>query len=186
MKALSALVAALSVAAFLLLASRPEVNDGTPTTVDTTTTVTVPISPTLPEPLTADADTAAVRGHAIQLTEPPPAPATTTIPTEPCAEMSWYRQQAGLPERFDGIGYRESRCRNEDTVRTFCCYGYWQNYISSHLSRQSAYRDRIINECGVTGADDINSDTPDDKQRSACVTYVVWSISGLSPWKATA
>jgi hypothetical protein len=96
--------------------------------------------------------------------------------------MTFYRQQAGLPDVFDSLGYRESRCRNEDSVRTFCCYGYFQNYISSHLSRQSAYRDRIITECQVHGADDINSDNPLEKQKSACVTAVVYSISGLRPW----
>jgi hypothetical protein len=103
-----------------------------------------------------------------------------------CAEMRFYREQWGLPAEFDGIGWRESNCRNEDSVRTFCCYGYWQNYITSHLSRWSAYRQRIIEQCQVTGADDINSDTPLDKQRQACVTAVVFSISGFSPWKATA
>lgn len=99
-----------------------------------------------------------------------------------CAEMSFYRKQAGLPERFDALGWRESNCRNEDGVRTFCCYGYWQNYISSHLSRNSQYRTRIINECQVTKADDINSDDPVEKQRQACVTKVVYDISGLRPW----
>ena len=99
-----------------------------------------------------------------------------------CDEMRFYREQAGLPDTFDALGYRESRCRNEDSVRTFCCYGYWQNYISSHLSRSSAYRQRIIETCQVDGADDINSDTGLDKQRQACVTAVVYSISGLSPW----
>jgi peptidoglycan hydrolase-like protein with peptidoglycan-binding domain len=100
-----------------------------------------------------------------------------------CDEMRFYRVQAGLPDVFDGLGWRESNCRNEDGVRTFCCYGYWQNYITSHLSRQSAYRQPIIERCQVSGADDINSDVPLDKQRQACVTAVVYSISGLSPWR---
>lgn len=99
-----------------------------------------------------------------------------------CDEMQFYRKQAGLPDRFDALGYRESRCRNEDGVRTYCCYGYWQNYISSHLSRNSLYRSRIINECLVTGADDINSDDPVEKQKQACVTSIVYAISGYSPW----
>lgn len=100
-----------------------------------------------------------------------------------CDEMSFYRQQAGLPDVFDALGYRESRCRNEDGVRTFCCYGYWQNYISSHLSRWSAYRQPIIERCQVRGADDINSDDPLEKQKQACVTAVVYSISALTPWR---
>lgn len=125
-----------------------------------------------------------IRGEQIQVTTPPAPPAVGAGLTG-CPEMQAYRIAAGLPEQFDAIGYRESRCRNSDEVRTFCCYGYWQNFISSHLSRQSAYRQRIIDECGVTGADDINSDTPDDKRRQACVTYVVWSISGMSPWRTS-
>lgn len=100
-----------------------------------------------------------------------------------CDEMNFYRGQAGLPDEFAALGWRESNCRNEDSVRTFCCYGYWQNYISSHLSRHSAYRQRIIDQCQVTGADDINSDDPLEKQKQACVTAVVYSISGLSPWR---
>jgi hypothetical protein len=118
-------------------------------------------------------------------------PTTTTIPAfaTDCDEMSWYRTQWGLPEVFDRIGWRESNCRNEDGVRTFCCYGWWQNYISSHLSSQSLYRDRIIDECGVTSYRDINSDTPEDKWRQACVTWVVYSVerslgrSGTGPWQ---
>jgi hypothetical protein len=100
-----------------------------------------------------------------------------------CDEMKFYRQQAGLPDVFDSLGWRESNCRNEDSIRTFCCYGYWQNYISSHLSRYSAYRTRILDECKTDSADDINSDEPLDKQRQACVTKVVYDISGLSPWR---
>jgi len=100
-----------------------------------------------------------------------------------CDEMMFYADQAGLPhDKFLALGWRESNCRNEDSVRTFCCYGYWQNYISSHLSRQSAYRMPIIEGCKVTGADDINSDVPIEKQKQACVTAVLYRISGLSPW----
>lgn len=99
-----------------------------------------------------------------------------------CDEMQFYRKQAGLPDKFDALGWRESNCRNEDGVRTFCCYGYWQNYISSHLSRQSAYRVPIIEKCQVRGADDINSDNPLEKQKQACVTKIVYDISGYAPW----
>ncbi len=99
-----------------------------------------------------------------------------------CQEMRFYRVQAGLPAQFDAIGWRESRCTNADNVRTWCCYGYWQNYITSHLSTQSAYRNGIINLCHVTGYTDINSDVPIDKQRQACVTAIVYNISGYTPW----
>lgn len=141
-----------------------------------------PATPAHAIPVNAQVLDESATAHEVAVRTSPPAP---QFGGDRCAEMSFYREQAGLPARFDTIGYRESRCRNEDSVRTFCCYGWWQNFISSHLSTQSAYRDRIINECGVTSYRDINSDTPDDKYRQACVTYVVWSISGLSPWSTS-
>lgn len=106
----------------------------------------------------------------------PPAPSFSSD----CDEMSFYRQAAGLPDQFDAIGFRESRCQN--TAANACCFGWWQNYISSHLSRASAYRDRIINECGVTSVNDMLGNSVEQKKASACVTFVVWSISGMSPW----
>lgn len=111
-----------------------------------------------------------------------------------CAEMVYYMRQAGLPERFgdggrhqrwtrsDGLGWRESKCRNDVTSSTGCCVGYWQNYISSHLSRMSAYRPRIINECKVDERSDILGTSALAKQKQACVTKVVYDISGLAPW----
>lgn len=129
--------------------------------------------------VTVTASRPAVRLTPVVATGVPPVPPVSA--ESACDEMSRYRQAAGLPDVFDQIGRRESNCRNEDGVRTFCCYGYWQNYISSHL-RSPGYRDRIVDECGVTGFDDINSDTPDDKRRQACVTFVVYDVSGLSPW----
>lgn len=99
-----------------------------------------------------------------------------------CDEMSFYRAQWDLPEQFEQLGVRESNCRNDVTSSIGCCVGYWQNYISSHLSNQSAYRERIIEECQVTGRNDILGNAPLQKQKQACVTHVVYSISGLSPW----
>lgn len=111
-----------------------------------------------------------------------------------CQQMVFYMQQAGLPDRFDdsgrhsmwvhsdGIGWRESKCNNNALSPNGCCGGYWQNYIRSHLSSQSKYRDRIINECQVTAMNDIRGDSPLQKQRQACVTKVVFDISGYSPW----
>lgn len=102
-----------------------------------------------------------------------------------CEEMNFYRVQAGLPDRFDAIGYRESRCQNDAKSTTaigVCCVGFWANYISSHLSSQSAYRPFIIAFCGVTGRADIYGPDPLQKQKSACVTKVVFDISGYSPW----
>ena len=39
-----------------------------------------------------------------------------------------------------------------------------------------------INECGVTSVSDILGTSDSQKRASACVTFVVWSISGMSPW----
>lgn len=138
-------------------------------------------------PVTLQSLRSATRMNNAHPVDPPDPTGLNGLPFAPeglsnCDEMSFYRQQAGLPDKFDALGYRESRCRNEDGVRTFCCYGYWQNYISSHLSRYSAYRQKIIDVCQVRGADDINSDNPLEKQKQACVTAVVYSISGYAPW----
>lgn len=118
----------------------------------------------------------AIRSDSIQVTEPPKSPGG------PCDEMSWYRRQVGLPDHFDYLGRRESGCDNTQTSRTGCCHGWWQNYLSSHLSTQSAYRDRIINECGVTQVSDIRGTSDAQKRASACVTKVVYDVSGLTPW----
>ena len=128
--------------------------------------------------------------------EPPatPQPGAGALPTkspQACADMSGFRQAAGLPDVFDAIGYREGGCRNDSVSRTGCCVGYWQNFISSHLSRSSAYRDRIINDCGVTGRNDILGNSDAQKAAQACVTFVVWDVTrercnfqcdGMSPW----
>lgn len=138
-----------------------------------------------------------------------PAPAVRVDPPEPpglnglsiapagldaCAEMNYYRTQFGLPDQFSdqprtgprsgwGYGWRESNCRNDVTSLTGCCHGYWQNYLSSHLSGQSAYRARIIDECQVTQVSDIKGTSALSKQKQSCVTAVVFQISGLSPWR---
>jgi hypothetical protein len=96
-----------------------------------------------------------------------------------CAEMKFYRQQAGLPDRFDSLGWRESNCRNEDGVHTGCCYGYWQLH-KDHV--RSGYAKRWRDECGITSLQDFNSDTPLDKQRQACGAFVLYSMSGYTPW----
>lgn len=109
-----------------------------------------------------------------------------------CDEMNFYRAQWGLPERFGdyprtgskskwGLGWRESNCRND--VSTYCCYGYWQNYISSHLSAQSLYRQPIQETCQAFSKWDIYGNDPLQKQKQACVTAIVYAISGLSPWR---
>lgn len=129
---------------------------------------------------TAVADAAATRGTQVQI-EPtlPPPPETPTFATD-CQEMSWYRQRAGLPAVFDRLGWRESNCRNEDGVHTSCCYGYWQLNVGLHLrDGRIAPRYRM---CGVDSYTDVNSNTPDDKQRQACAAKALYDVVGLSAW----
>lgn len=106
-------------------------------------------------------------------------PTTPTFPND-CAEMSWYRQQAGLPPVFDQLGWRESNCRNEDAVRTWCCYGWWQLYFNLHWS-DPRMRPKMI-ACGVDSPDDYNSDNPDDKRRQACVAKALYDTVGIGAW----
>ncbi len=98
-----------------------------------------------------------------------------------CEEMSFYRVQWGLPVSFDSLGWRESGCRNEDMVRTSCCVGYWQLYVSSFV-RDLRAGPRLADECAVYSAGDVDSDTALDKQRQACAAAVVYSIQGFGAW----
>lgn len=92
-----------------------------------------------------------------------------------CEEMTYYRIQAGLPARFDALGWRESNCRNEPGIKTFCCYGYWQIYYSQHAGKLAFW-------CEVGSLWDINGDEPLDKQRQACSAKVLFDESGYQPW----
>jgi hypothetical protein len=134
----------------------------------------------------ATAEAPATRGTAVQVTETAPPPVVVDVAPDGlsnCDEMSWYRQRAGLPARFDAIGWRESNCRNEDGVRTSCCHGWWQLNVSLHL------RDRRLagryHDCGVYSYADVNSDTPGDKLRQACAARALYDTVGLSAWAAT-
>jgi hypothetical protein len=99
---------------------------------------------------------------------------------ENCEEMSFYRIQWGLPERFQSLGWRESNCRNEESVRTYCCYGYWQMYFTQH------YRDHngteIYKNCEVDEISDYNGDEPLDKQKQACTVKGLYDLLGYTPW----
>lgn len=124
---------------------------------------------------------------AVRLDPPAPPP---TIPVEPvgiyllpfadshlsgCDEMMFYARQFGLPERFNGIGWRESNCRNEDGVRTSCCHGYWQMH-RIHFP---------IPQCEAWSYHDVNSDIPLEKQKQACSAKQLYDAAGYSPWSAT-
>jgi hypothetical protein len=122
-------------------------------------------------------------GEPIQVTatEPPPPANEAPEGLNNCDEMSWYRQRAGLPARFDSLGWRESNCRNEDGVHTGCCVGWWQLSVSLHL-RDSRLAGRY-HDCGVYSRYDVNSDTPGDKRRQACATKALFDVMGYAPWR---
>lgn len=154
------------------------------------TTTTRPKPPpttttTLPPWLTSAARVTSTK-PAVRLNPPTTPPVPTGInglPLAPenmsnCDEMQFYRIQAGLPAHFDAIGWRESNCRNEPSVKTWCCYGYWQIYWSLHA-------DKLSELCGVGSAWDINGDEPLDKQRQACSAKVLFDEVGYQPWATT-
>lgn len=121
----------------------------------------------------------AVRGEQVIVTPRPPT-GLYGAPFAPdglsnCDEMDFYRQQAGLPERFNQIGWGESNCRNEDAVRTSCCHGYWQMH-RIHFPKP---------ECGAWTYADVNSDNPLEKQKQACAAKALFDVVGISAWSAT-
>jgi len=134
------------------------------------------LPPEIAAPATADVP-------AERLDPPVPVPVPVLVAPEGmsnCDEMSWYRQRAGLPARFDAIGWRESNCRNEEGVHTSCCYGWWQLNVGLHL------RDGRIGPkyraCGVNSRFDVDSDTPGDKLRQACAAKALYDVVGMSAW----
>lgn len=94
--------------------------------------------------------------------------------------MDYYRIQAGLPDRFRALGFRESNCINRDDVRTWCCHGYWQLYISLWL-KDHRLGPRIL-ECQVYSHLDVNSDDPIEKQKQACAAKAAFDVSQYAPW----
>lgn len=95
-----------------------------------------------------------------------------------CEEMMYYARQFGLPDAFQPLGWRESNCRNEDGVRTSCCYGYWQLHAMHFRNHPDIYG-RV---CDAWSYEDVNSDTALDKQRQACSAKQLYDAAGLSPW----
>jgi hypothetical protein len=146
--------------------------------------------------LPPEIDTAAVatataeRGTAVQVTETLPPPVEVVAPPPPpaapagmsdCDEMSWYRQRAGLPARFDQLGWRESNCRQELGVHTSCCWGWLQLNVSLHL-RDHRLVDRY-HRCGVYSVSDANG--PDDKARHMCAAKALYDVVGYSAWSTS-
>lgn len=98
-----------------------------------------------------------------------------------CAEMDWWFVQAGLPLKdFHWRGVRESNCINRDDVRTWCCHGYLQLYISLWITDHRL--GPLLAACDVRSHEDVNSNTPLDKQRQACAAKAAYDVVGLSPW----
>lgn len=154
----------------------------------------IPASANLPPEVPVEAINAAAvavvtaeRGTQVQMetTAPPPPTAPEGAPDglSNCDEMHWYRVNAGLPSAFDGIGWRESNCRNEEGVHTSCCWGYWQLNVALHL-RDGRLAGRY-HDCGVYSRFDVDSDTPGDKRRQACAAKALYSVVGMSAWAAT-
>ena len=122
----------------------------------------------------------ATRGAQTQINPPP----VVVSPYAPegwtgCLEMEFYRRSAGLPDQFDAIGYRESRCRNDVVSSIGCCVGYWQIHTGNFTA--PGYRDGIRN-CGVSARSDILGNSPEQKRRNACVAKVLYDVSGMNPW----
>jgi hypothetical protein len=122
--------------------------------------------------------------QAVRISPPPKPPVWPTgiynLPLAPfgldaCQEMMYYAAQFGLPGQFQGIGYRESNCRNEDIVHTSCCHGYWQLH-RMHFP---------VPACGAVSYTDINSNDPYEKQKQACVAKQLFDDAGTQPWVAT-
>lgn len=138
------------------------------------------------DPIDSDTLEQAVRiGNATRLADPPGLWGQPYAPEglSNCEEMTFYRQQWGLPSAFDGIGWRESNCRQEDGVRTFCCHGYLQLYVSLHLKDHRLAP--LYALCGVYSHQDVNSDDPLEKQKHMCAAKMLHETVGSDAWVAT-
>jgi hypothetical protein len=68
-------------------------------------------------------------------------------------------------------------------VKTFCCHGYLQLYISLHVRDHRLAP--LYRACGVSTHHDINSDTHEDKQRHLCAAAALYSVVGDEAWALT-
>ncbi len=134
----------------------------------------------------ADVTATPTRGTQVQVTDTlPPPPTTVPVPTglhslpfapadlRGCAEMEFYRKQAGLPSDFDWIGRAESTCVN--TASTFCCHGYFQVHTLWINGRSGR-------ECDVYSKWDYDDTTALSKQKAACMAVIVLDESGVCAW----
>lgn len=126
------------------------------------------------------------RGSSVQLTDPPASAPTTTVsgPTglTGCDLMQWHRINVGLPAYFDRIVYRESRCIADPSVRTYCCVGPLQLYVSLHL-RDHRLAPRYA-ECGVRSERDVDG-PGEDIARHYCAAKALYDVVGDDAWALT-
>lgn len=106
-------------------------------------------------------------------------PSSADAGPNPCAEMQAYRVAAGLPSRFDAIGFRESRCRNTAVNRRSATSGWWQ--IHPVLWRDRSGR-RIAAQCGAPTLASVRGHSAAAKRRQACVAAGLYHLNGLRPW----
>lgn len=99
-----------------------------------------------------------------------------------CDEMSWYRQQAGLPEAFDRIGVRESGCRNDAPPLSSVARRYrgWWSVGVMHITNR-VYGPGAA-ACGINDESDYYGTSPSQKRASACFAKVLYDNSGMQPW----
>lgn len=159
----------------------------------------LPLS-TPPSDINLDGERHAIATVGAVRLNPPEPPAPVGIWGQPfapeglsdCDEMNFYRLQWGLPDQFSdqprsgsrskwGYGWRESNCRNEEGVRTYCCYGYWQLYFNQHM--EDHRMGPRYAACEIDEISDYNGDEPLDKQKQACAAAALYEVDGLSPWK---
>lgn len=109
--------------------------------------------------------------QAVRLTPPPP---PTTIPADPatwarCPQWEQTAETFGLPERFDYLSWRESRC--DPMARNSCCTGLVQ--IHRTWVPQLAH-------CGVYHRDDLH-----DPVKNYCAARYILDVQGWGAWAIT-
>ena len=111
----------------------------------------------------------AVRGEQTQVAPEPAAPASAPASSTwtRCPQWESTAKFFGLPDRFDYIIHRESRCNPGVTSRTGCCHGLAQIH-RIHLPKP---------ECDAYTESDLF-----DPAKNLCVASVIYKQSGMSPW----
>ena len=109
---------------------------------------------------------------------PPPPLEQEVVPLTLCEDAHMLRVEFGLPDRFDYLAQRESKCHND--VRTYCCYGIYQLFYSV-ISRDHRMIGPIA-ACGVDSVDDIFGENAEKRRANTCVAKALYDAVGYSPW----